>query len=364
MSRIAGGRRAREGCEGVDAAVLAGHHHGAERRVHLRVEGAMHPPPVAGRLGGAVRVPDRAAPARPHGGEILGRVLADERGVADIRRDRVDLQAMLVVDARDLVSDRPVRPEHGRIQGGDAACRGRRPRASTVVTTDPHDAGAPELGERRDAEDARHRHRATPEPLQEPVLGRRRHHAIGHRRRRGSRASGIRARRLARRPGSRFSEVSRTSPTASRSDSSGGRICTVMPRARTRRVARHTSGSRPRSVRPRPRGPRPRRFASEVSHARTSPNSCTRFSRSPVRRALASSPTSSVSQRNVASRPRAASRSRYVSRIVACSSPSSMGGEYRQAPARSRRRRRSSGAPSWAPLRYMSPSGMGYRFAT
>ena len=45
-------------------------------------------------------------------------------------------------------------------------------------------------------------------------------------------------------------------------------------------------------------------FASETSHARTSPNSCSRFARSPVRSAFASSPTSSVSHRKVASRPR------------------------------------------------------------
>src|SRR6185295_11679193 len=68
----------------------------------------------------------------------------------------------------------------------------------------------------------------------------------------------------------------------------------------------------------------PSRFASEASHASTSPNSWIRLSRSPVRSALASSPTSSVSQRNVASRPRAPSRSTYVARIVSWKSWMSM----------------------------------------
>jgi len=53
----------------------------------------------------------------------------------------------------------------------------------------------------------------------------------------------------------------------------------------------------------------PSTFASEASQASTSPNSCSRFERSPVRIAFASSPISSVNHRNVASRPRLVSRS-------------------------------------------------------
>src|SRR5262249_1711416 len=72
----------------------------------------------------------------------------------------------------------------------------------------------------------------------------------------------------------------------------------------------------------------PQRVARDASQASTSPNSCRSAAGSSSRKARESSPTSSTIQRNVASRPRPASRSRYVRRRMSCNSPRCIGKVY------------------------------------
>jgi hypothetical protein len=66
----------------------------------------------------------------------------------------------------------------------------------------------------------------------------------------------------------------------------------------------------------------PRIFASDASHARTSAISAANSSGEPERSAVANSPNSSVSQRNVAASPRAASFWPYICKIIRCTAES------------------------------------------
>src|SRR3990170_1462525 len=228
---------------------------------------------------------------------------------------------MLGVCPGELVAQTSVRAERGRVQRAD------RDPALASLAEDRADgprreAGAATLGQRRHAPDAAHRELTPTEPLTVVAACRRRDHPavlegaaelLEGERRRAVLEEGVRqVQRHAHRLRDLLAVIlrgcaelgHRTKSQAHGDAPHFGHPCAYRAAAASRST--------------------PERFASDASQARTSENSWSSSSGSPLRRAFASSPTSSVNQRKVASPPRSASRRWYVRRMACWNSPISI----------------------------------------